>query len=199
MADLSKITEAQFLEIYKLPSQTLRGLKAKGGDPEDARTIFALLRQTTRKPDSWREFFAEDEDSAEYWKKEKEKETVRGLRLKNSLTEGEQFRREDVDAAKMALGSAFKLALMEAQSQMPPQLAGLDEAGVEKILSEGFAKILGQLSDLSSSMWQSILKKYANDEDSQPGGGGHEAESAHAGKPVVSRKRAAGSRSGPEA
>lgn len=177
MADLSHITDAQWQDIYKLPPQTLRGLKAKGGDPADARTMFAKLRETSRKPDTWREYFAEDEDSTEYWKREKEKEQVRGLRLKNSLTEGEQFRREDVDAAKMALGSAFKLALMEAQAQLPPQLAGLDEAGVEAVISAEFSKILGHLSDMSSAMWQSILKKYATDEDSQQGGSGNEAES----------------------
>lgn len=184
------ISDEDFARIYKIPEATLRGLRAKGGDPSDARTIFALLRKTTRKPDTWIDFFKEDEDSPEYWKKEKEKETVRGLRLKNALAEGEQYRREDVDAAKMQLGSAFKLALMEARAQLPPQLAGLDESGVDRILDAEIRKILANLSDLESATWNQIREKYARgEENSQPGGGSDAPEPGSNGKPVVPRKR----------
>lgn len=190
MSEDNHITDADFARIYRLPEGTLRGMKAKGADPSDARTILSLLRKTSRKPDTWADFFKEDEDSPEYWKKEKEKETVRGLRLKNALAEGEQYRREDVDAAKMQLGSAFKLALMEARAQLPPQLAGLDEAKVDQILDAEFRKMLANLSDLESAMWNQIREKYARgEENSQPGGGGDEAQPGPDRKPVVPRKR----------
>lgn len=194
------ISDEIFASIYKVPEATLRGIRAKGGDPWDARSIVSLLRKTTRKPDTWVDFFKEDEDSPEYWKKEKEKETVRGLRLKNSLAEGEQFKREDVDAATMQLGSAFKLALMEARAQLPPQLAGLDEAGVDRILDAEIRKILTNLSDLGSALWNQIREKYARGEDnSQPGDGSDAAQPGPNSQRLVSRKRAAGSGSHPPA
>lgn len=196
-----KFSNADYCQIYRIPESTLRGLREKGADPSDARTVFAALRKTTRKPDTWREFFSGgdgEEDSKEFWQKREIQEKVRKLELANALVEGEQFLREDVDAANMQLGTAFKLALMEAQSQLPPQLAGLDEAGVERVLTAEFRRILGNMSDLSSALWNKIREKYEKGEsESDPGSGdgSNEAEPGPKRKRVVRGKRSAGARS----
>jgi len=189
--------------LYKLPTQTLRGIRNKGGDLTDARSVVGMIRKTTRKPDTWRDFFeAEDETSHEYWKKEETKEKVKKLALANSLAEGEQFKREDVDGAKLALGSAFKLSLMEAKATLPPQLVGLTEAEIEKLLDAVFRKTLENMSDMSSTLWTQIIQKYARDEDGETdtgkSDGGNAPEPGPDGKRVVPRKRAAGSRPSPE-
>lgn len=189
--------------IYKLPTQTLRGIRNKGGDLTDARSVVGMIRKTTRKPDTWRDFFeSEDETSHEYWKKEETKEKVKKLALANSLAEGEQFKREDVDAAKLALGSAFKLSLMEAKATLPPQLVGLTEAEIEKLLDGVFRKTLENMSDMSSVLWTQIIEKYARNEDSEAdtgaGGSSDASQSGPDGKRVVPRKRAAGPRASAE-
>jgi hypothetical protein len=189
--------------LYRLPNGTLRGLKSKGCDPTDARSVVAAIRKSTRKPDEWREFFeGEDETSHEYWKKEETREKVKKLQLSNSLAEGEQYKREDVDAAKMALGSAFKLSLMEAKATLPPQLTGLTEAEIEKVLDDVFRNTLQNMSDLQSQLWTQIRDKYARSDDNGPdteqGGSGDAAKPGSNRKPVVPRKRKAGAGSGPE-
>lgn len=196
-----KFTNADYCQIYRLAESTLRGLREKGADPSDARTVFAALRKTTRKPDTWREFFSGgdgEEDTKEFWQKREIQEKVRKLELANALAEGEQFLREDVDAANMQLGTAFKLALLEAQAQLPPQLAGLDEAGVDQVLAAEFRRILGNMSDLSSALWNKIREKYEKGEgesDTEPSGGGDEAQPGPKRKRVVRGKREAGARS----
>ena len=190
--------------LYRLPTQTLRGVRNKGGDVTDARSVIALIRKSTRKPDTWRDFFeGEDETSHEYWKKEETKEKVEKLRLQNSLIRGEQYKAEDVDAAKLALGSAFKLALMEAKSTLPPQLVGLTESEIEKLLDAVFRKTLENMSDLQSQMWTQIREKYARGDDnagqdSEQGGGGNAAKPGPDSKRLVPRKRKTGSGSSAE-
>lgn len=185
--------------LYRLPNGTLRGLKSKGCDVTDARSVVGAIRKSTRKPDEWREFFeGEDETSHEYWKKEETREKVKKLQLANSLAEGEQYKREDVDAAKMALGSAFKLSLMEAKATLPPQLTGLTESEIEKVLDDVFRKTLENMSDLQSQLWTQIRDKYARGDDTgsdiEQGGGGDAAKPGPVGQRVVPRKRAASSR-----
>ena len=199
-----EFTDEELCFLYRLPTQTLRGIRNKGGDVTDARSVLALIRKSTRKPDTWRDFFeGEDETSHEFWKKEETKEKVDKLRLQNSLIRGEQYRAEDVDAAKLALGSAFKLGLMEAKSTLPPQLVGLTEAEIEKLLDAVFRKSLENMSDLQSQMWTQIREKYARSDDNtgsdtEQGGGGDEAKPGPVGKRLVSRKRQAGSGSSSE-
>jgi hypothetical protein len=199
---MKEISIRNLAEIHRISDVKLGQYANQGVDIWDSRAVIRKLWTQRVKPPEWTVLFdeltAEDESSHEYWKKEETKEKVNKLRLQNSLIEGEQFKREDVDAATMALGSAFKLALMEAKSVLPPQLVGLTEAEIEKLLDGVFRRTLENMSDLSSSTWTQIKEKYARGEDagqdSGPGGTGNATEPGSNGKPVVSRKRASGSR-----
>lgn len=199
---MKEITIFKLAEIHRISHTKLAQYHQQGVDVWDSRAVVKKLWSQRSKPPEWASLIddltAEDETSHEYWKKEETKEKVNKLRLQNSLIEGEQFKREDVDAATMALGSAFKLALMEAKSVLPPQLVGLNEAEIEKLLDGVFRRTLENMSDLSSSAWTQIKEKYARGEDagqdSGPGGTGNATEPGSNGKPVVPRKRSAGSR-----
>ena len=199
---MKEISIRNLAEIHRISDVKLGQYANQGVDIWDSRAVIKKLWTQRVKPPEWTALFdeltAEDESSHEYWKKEETKEKVNKLRLQNSLIEGEQFKREDVDAATMALGSAFKLALMEAKSVLPPQLVGLTEAEIEKLLDGVFRRTLENMSDLSSSTWTQIKEKYARGEDagqdSGPGGTGNATEPGSNGKSVVPRKRKAGSR-----
>lgn len=199
---MKEISIRNLAEIHRISDVKLGQYANQGVDIWDTRAVVKKLWHQRLKPPEWTalldELTAEDESSHEYWKKEETKEKVNKLRLQNSLIEGEQFKREDVDAATMALGSAFKLALMEAKSVLPPQLVGLTEAEIEKLLDGVFRRTLENMSDLSSSTWTQIKEKYARGEDagqdSGPGGTGNATEPGSNGKQVVPRKRAPGSR-----
>ncbi len=200
------ISIRQLADIHRISDVKLGKYQHEGVDIWDTRAVVKKLWNQRTKPPEWQELIheltAEDESSHEYWKKEETKERVKKLQLANSLAEGEQFKREDTDAANMALGSAFKLALMEAKATLPPQLVGLTEAEIEKLLDGVFRKTLENMSDLRSQLWTQIKDKYARGEDagqdSIEGGGGDAAKPGPDGKRVVSRKRATRSRSGPE-
>lgn len=197
---MKEVSIRTLAEIYRISDVKLGQYQKQGVDIWDAREVIRKMWNQRTKPPEWAEVIsalaAEDETSHEYWKREETKEKVNKLRLQNSLIEGEQFKREDVDAATMALGSAFKLALMEAKSTLPPQLVGLTEAEIEKLLDAVFRKTLSDLSDLSSTAWTQIKAKYANSDDRQDsgsGGAGDASKPGPDGKPVVQRQRKAGS------
>lgn len=196
---MKSISIRNLAEIHRISDVKLGEYHAQGCDVWDSRAVVRKIWFQRQKPPEWRALFdeltKEDENSHDYWKKEETKEKVNKLRLQNSLIEGEQFRREDVDAATMALGSAFKLALMEAKSTLPPQLVGLTEAEIEKLLDAVFRKTLEDLSDLSSAMWNQIKAKYANNDDGSDSGSGGAGDASKPGpkrKRVVSRQREAG-------
>lgn len=203
---MKEISIRNLAEIHRVSDVKLGQYVNQGCDIWDTRAVVRKIWFQRQKPPEWQALFdeltKEDENSHDYWKKEETKEKVNKLRLQNSLIEGEQFKREDVDAATMALGSAFKLALMEARSVLPPQLVGLTEAEIEKLLDAVFRRTLENMSDLSSSTWTQIKEKYARGEDAGqdigPGGTGDAPEPGSNGKRVVSRKRAPGSRTSAE-
>lgn len=203
---MKEISIRNLAEIHRVSDVILGKYQAQGVDIWDTRAVFKKLWSQRTKPPEWRELIheltAEDESSHEYWKKEETKERVKKLQLANSLAEGEQFKREDTDAANMALGSAFKLALMEAKATLPPQLVGLTEAEIEKLLDGVFRKTLENMSDLRSQLWTQIKDKYARGEDARQdsieSGSGDAAKPGPDGKQVVPRKRKAGAGSSPE-
>jgi len=169
-------------------------MKARGADPSDARTVFAALRETTRKPDAWRDFFETgDQDSHDYWKKEKTKEEVERLRLANAKSAGDMFDRVDGEAVMVSWASALNLALAELKATLPPQMAGLDEASVEVRLDEEFRKLQENLSDLESQLWQKVYDKYRTGIEEAPAdetsGGDRKAPAKKDRKPVVQRPR----------
>ena len=155
-------SEEQLAAVYRVPLGTLRSMRTRGCDPTDARTVFAMLMKTTRKPDQWKDFFAsEDEDSHEYWKREKTKEEVEGLRLKNSKAAGEMFDRVDGDRIMQQIAAAFKLGLSHRRGTSPQMLAGKDEAWIAEWTEEEDQKLLEELSDLGSALWKEVFDSYA--------------------------------------
>ena len=203
---MKEISIRNLADIHRISDVKLGKYQAEGVDIWDSRAVVKKLWNQRTKPPEWQELIgeltSEDETSHEYWKKEETREKVKKLQLSNSLAEGEQYKREDVDAAKMALGSAFKLSLMEAKATLPPQLTGLTEAEIEKVLDDIFRNTLENMSDLQSQLWTQIRDKYARSDDNGPdteqGGSGDAAKPGSNRKPVVPRKRKAGAGSSPE-
>jgi hypothetical protein len=203
---MKEISIKSLAEIHRISDVKLGQYHKQGVDIWDTREVIKKIWNQRSKPPEWvaaiGALTAEDDTSHEYWKKEETKEKVKKLALANSLAEGEQFKREDVDGAKLALGSAFKLSLMEAKATLPPQLVGLAEAEIEKLLDSVFRKTLENLSDMSSVLWTQIIQKYARDEDTESdtgkGDNGNASEPRSDGKRVVPRKRPAGSGPSPE-
>ena len=156
-------SEHQLAEVYHLPVGTLRSMRQRGADVTDARSVFAMLMKTTRKPDEWKDFFAsEDEDSHEYWKREKTKEEVEGLRLKNAKAAGEMFDRADGEKVKEQVAAAFKIGLAERRGTAPQILAGKEEAWISKWMDDADHELLTNLSDLESALWKEVFDQYAS-------------------------------------
>lgn len=152
--------------------------------------MFKALIDSTRKPDSWKEFFeTPDQDSHDYWKKEKTKEEVERLRLANAKSAGDMFDRVDGESVMVSWASALNLALAEMRATLPPQIAGLDEASVEARLEEEFRKMQENLSDLESQLWQKVYDKYRTGIEEAPpdekGSGNRKAPAKKNGKPMV--------------
>jgi len=168
-------------------------MRQRGCDIEDARSVFRMLMRTTRKPDEWKDFFAEDEDSHEYWKREKTKEEVEGLRLKNAKAAGEMFDRVDGDRIQEQASAALRLALLERRGTAPQLLAGKEEAWISDWFDREDHKMLEDLSDLESGLWEEVFEKYAATSDDATKGQGTEAKAPKNGKRVVRGKRASGS------
>jgi hypothetical protein len=194
-----RLTDEQLCSIYRIPNPTLRSIKNKGADIYDARSVIAIIRNSTRKPDEWKDFFeVGDTDSHEYWKKEKTKEEVERLRLANAKSSGEMFDRVDGESVMVAWVSALKLSLAELLATLPPQLAGLDEAGVESRLADEFHKMQANLGDLESELWKKVYDKYSNGTADTPadgeGGGGGNTSTENNSQRVVPPKRQAGPR-----
>jgi len=185
-------TEQQLSDTYRVPRGTLRSMRQRGCDITDARDVFRMLKRTTRKPDEWKEFFGEDDDSHEYWKREKTKEEVEGLRLKNAKVAGEMFDKADGDKVQDAWATALKLALTERVATFPQLMAGKDEAWIADFVEAEDRKLLTELSDLESGLWREVFDKYAAVEgtsaDEAAGGDDKAAGKAH-GKRVVRQKR----------
>ena len=190
------MTADELAAFWRVPIGTMRGWKTKGADPKDPRQVFTLLRKTTRKPDMWREVFeTDDEDSHEFWKKEKDKEAAISLRLKNEKARGEVFERDDGEAVQSAWGSALVLAITERRGTEPQLLAGKDEAWIAEYMEEKDRRMLAELSDLESGLWQQVYEKYATGETSsdEEKGGAYPPQGKADGKRVVRRKRQSGS------
>lgn len=196
-------TLAQASRMYHVPLQTINSMKQRGCDVMDAREFFRTLMKTTRKPDEWREFFADsDDDSHEHWKKQKTKEEVEKLRLTNSKASGDMFDRSDGERIQEAWGSALNLSLAERQATAPQLLAGKDEAWIADWFEEENRKIKESLSDLESALWQQVYDKYAKTEDApfdESESGKPKAKAQKDGKRVVRGKRQSGSRTNAKA
>lgn len=162
--------QKQGIDIYDSRAVCLKVWNARKTAPEWSETIDAMRSDL-------------DEGSERYWRREKLKRETEKLQLHNDLASGEQYKRADVDAANLALGSAFKLALSESESVLPPQLVGLSEAEIEKVLRDMNRKLLTDLSDMQSGLWQGILAKYR--ETSRPDEGSESND-----KPKPARKMA---------
>jgi hypothetical protein len=160
-------------KIHNVSESILSRWKAAGINIQDSREIVKKVWASRTTAPTWQSTIdglqgGLDSNSERYWRREKLKREAEKLELQNAMSRGEMFRREDTDAANMALGSAFKLAIMESQSVLPPQLAGLNEAEIEKVLADHNRRMLSDLSDLSSGLWQAVMAKHRNTGEADP-------------------------------
>ena len=147
--------------IYRLPEATLKAFRQRGCDVFDARQVFETLEKTSRKPDEWKEYFENQDDSHEYWKLQETKEKVEGLKLKNAKAAGEMFDKSDGERVQDAWASALQIALSERKATVPQILAGKDEAWISEWIEEEDRKLLAELSDLESGLWKQVYEKYS--------------------------------------
>ena len=168
--------------IYRLSLNTLKSLQQRGCNVFDAREVVKMISNTGRKPEEWREFFEDSDDSHEHWKKAKTKEEVERLRLANSKAAGEMFDRADGERIQDAWASALSLAIDERGATAPQMLAGKDEAWIADWFDEENRKMKENLSDMESGLWQEVYENYAGNEESPSDG-------AEGGKPKAKTKK----------
>ena len=73
---------------------------------------------------------------------------------------GESFDRKDGESVMAAIASALTLRLTEFQAMIPPQLEGLDAAGIEVIIGAELRKVREDLADLESELWTRVYANY---------------------------------------
>ena len=188
--------ETQLADLYRLPLGTIRLLRQRGCDIYDARDVVKFLKRTARKPSEWKDFFEEGDDSHEYWKREKTKQEVEGLRLKNAKVSGEMFDKLDGESVQDAWAAALKIKLAERRATYPQLMAGKAEAWIADFVESEDRKMLEELSDLESGLWEQVFEKYASVEGTPADvaeGGNVEAASKTKRKRVVRSKRESGS------
>ena len=123
-----------------------------------------------------------DEDSHEYWKKAKTKEEVERLRLANSKAAGEMFERADGERIQDAWASALNLAISERGVTAPQVLAGKDEAWIADWFEAEDRRMMEQLSDLESGLWEQVYENYAGTEEPS-------SDDEEVGKPKAKAKK----------
>lgn len=198
------LTYEELANVFRISSSVLRTWKNLGTDVQDAREVVARIHGMTTRPPTWKPVFnrmlsVEDEDSHEYWKKEKDKAATEGLRLKNAKAAGDMFDRADGERVQRAWAAALNLALAEMLAKLPEQIAGRDHAVVSDILDNEFHRVQEELADLESSLWYQIFDEYAKGPSPDEGSGGSDQTApAPNGKRVVRGKRKSGSRPGPK-
>lgn len=159
-------TLAALAETHHISDSVLSRWRTSGVDVTDSREVVRKIWKARTKPPGWKSLFDEltrstDDDSKEALQRRKLLAEAERIELANSVAKGEYFPREDVDAANWSFGTAVKMKLAELEATLPPQLAGLDEVGVAKVLHESYFRMLSELSDLDSALWVEVMAKCA--------------------------------------
>lgn len=112
--------------------------------------------------------FSEDGESHEHFKKVKTQAECERSRLQNARMAGEVFDRADGDRIQSPWASALKLALAERRATAPQVLAGKDEASIADCFDSQDHRLLADLSNLESSLWNQVLASYGEAEEITP-------------------------------
>ena len=163
---MGDVTLQTLEEIHKVSFEKLSIWKKQGVDIYDSRAIISKIQSLRRVPPTWAAtwnllFKAADEDSHDYWKREKTKEEVEKLRLQNSKLAGEMFDRQDGEKIQQLWAATLATVLAEKQGTWPQVLAGKSEAEIEEYLAGQMHDIRENLSDLESAAWQETFDRYA--------------------------------------
>lgn len=207
----SRVISYRELEgIHKVSFSHLAKWAAEGVDVRDTRELVKKIWSLRTKPPEWVEAFskaAEDEDdnTHEGWKKRKTMAEARLKETQLAKAQGDSFDRKDGEAVMASWIAALALAHVEMEAMLPPQLEGLDAAGIQERIKSEFRKVRSQLSDLSSVLWEKVYENYASGNsgyaatpDDAEGGPTGQAAAEPDSEPVVRKARKAGSRSGSE-
>ena len=162
-----KQTLRELADLHKIDHSLLGRWQREGLDIWDSREVAIKALKSRTPVKSWIEtksslFSDSDEDSHEYWKREKTKEEVEGLRLKNAKAAGEMFDRADGEKVKEQVAAAFKIGLAERRGTAPQILAGKEEAWISKWMDDADHELLTNLSDLESALWKEVFDQYAS-------------------------------------
>lgn len=189
---MKKLIYDQLASVYRISPNNIKMMAARGVDVHDAREVVKDIKASSRKPEPWADVFGMDEDTKEFWAREKVKEEVKSLRLKNSKVSGEMLDRADADMVMDAIAAALKLWLAEEKATSPQLLAGKDEVWISDWMETQHDKMLIALSDLGSGLMQKIYDKYAQTEgpsNAEEVGDGNQATPTTQRKRVVRTKR----------
>jgi hypothetical protein len=159
------VTIHALAEIYKVSDLHLSKWGKEGVDLRDCRQVVAKIWTLRKKPPEWIDTFTklakgDDPDTHESLKKEKTAEEVKRLKIANAKSEGDSFDRKDGESVMAAIASALNLRLTEFQAMIPPQLEGLDAAGIEVIVGNELRKVRDDLADLESELWTRVYENY---------------------------------------
>lgn len=160
------LTLRELSEIFYVSHVKLGEWKKQGVAIHDAREIVKKIQTLRVQPPAWREtwgtlFKEADEDSHEYWKKEKDKAATEGTRLKNAKLAGEMFDRSDGERIQQAWAAVLGAKVADLKATLPQTIAGKDEPEIRSILEGRLHTMLEEMSDFEDAAWKETFDKYA--------------------------------------
>lgn len=163
---MGHVTVENLAEIHKVSRENLTMWKKQGVDIWDSRAVISKIQSLRRVPPTWAAtwnllFKSSDEDSHDFWKREKTKEEVEKLRLQNSKLAGEMFDRGDGEKIQQLWAATLATLAAEKKGTWPQVMAGKTEAELEEMLEVEWHDFLVNLSDLESAAWEETFRRYA--------------------------------------
>lgn len=159
--------------IHHVSNSVLSRYRREGIDVHDSRSIVEKIFSLRVKPPEWIATFdaiagPADSNSTHYQRLRKLKAEAVKIELHNDRAKGDSYAKADCEAIQLAWSAALNLGFTEMLAMLPPQLAGLDESGLEKRLSEEFRKLQTHLSDLESELWEKIYQQFNTRQSDEP-------------------------------
>ena len=194
-------------EIHRVSFGHLAKWEKEGVNVRDTRQVVAKIWNLQRKPPERVEAFTrlaegESDDTHEGWKKKKTMAEVALKEVALAKARGDTFDRADGEQVMASWIAALNLALIELQAMIPPQLEGLDAAGIEIRIGAEIQKIRENLGNLNSELWNNVYDNYLSGHEEpsadEAGGGNRKATAKTERVKVVRKKREASPRAGTE-
>lgn len=142
-------TQKEYASIYRVSERTIKRWWAKGYPLDNREATLALIGGQKHAPEAVKK--AAPSTSSKDRKLELE---CQKLELDIAIRRGEHTPNEQIRADMARIATATRSELMRLNNDLPGVLAGKGEAEIKKDLTEKFDKVLANLSDAFSSLYQ---------------------------------------------